>query len=95
MAQQGGAPDGDDRQRTRLLDRPATLQPVLHKLGARHTGYGRAGCALRDVGSALLKTLEQGLGEAFTADVRLAWAELYGVISRTMLEGALEPAMAG
>ena len=46
------------------------------------------------VGAALLLTLEQGLGSAFTPKARAAWTELYGVISRTMMEGAREPALA-
>ena len=77
-----------------LLDRPAALLPVLRRLGARHVGYGVQTGHYASVGGALLKTLEQGLGQAFTAEVREAWVELYGVISATMLEGAYEPALA-
>ena len=76
-----------------LLDRPGALLPVLRGLGARHAGYGVQEAHYATVGAALLKTLEQGLGEAFTADVRQAWVELYGVISTTMLEGTRVPAM--
>ena len=39
------------------------------------------------IGAALIWTLEQGLGEAFTADVKAAWVEVYGVLSRTMIDG--------
>jgi nitric oxide dioxygenase len=50
------------------------------------------------VGEALLWTLEQGLGEAFTPEVHEAWAAAFGVIARAMLIGMeqasakLEPA---
>ena len=77
-----------------LLDRPAALMPVLRTLGSRHVAYGVKDRHYETVGAALLKTLEQGLGAAFTAEVRAAWVDLYGVISRTMMEGAREPALA-
>ena len=75
-----------------MLDRPATLLPVLRKLGARHAGYGVTDTHYGTVGAALLKTLDQGLGDAFTPDVREAWTVLYGVIASTMQEAAHEQA---
>ena len=77
-----------------LLDRPAALLPVLRSLGARHAGYRVREEHYDTVGTALILTLEQGLGAAFTAEARAAWVDLYGVIARTMLEGAREPALA-
>jgi hemoglobin-like flavoprotein len=77
-----------------LLDRPAALLPVLRSLGARHAAYQVREAHYDTVGAALIQTLEQGLGAAFTAEARAAWLELYGVIARTMLEGAREPALA-
>lgn len=71
-----------------LLDRPDTLMPVLRQLGARHAGYGVRESHYGVVGAALLRTLEQGLGPAFTAPVRQAWIDLFGVISATMLDAA-------
>ncbi len=65
-----------------LLDRPDALVPVLQKLGARHAGYGVADAHYATVGDALLLTLEQGLGDAFTPETRAAWAALYGLVSR-------------
>ena len=78
----------------KLLDRPAALLPVLRSLGARHAGYRVRPAHYDTVGAALLLTLEQGLGAAFTPETRAAWAELYGVIARTMIEGAHETALA-
>ena len=76
----------------RLLDKPDMLLPVLRSLGARHVGYGVVDAHYATVGGALLLTLEQGLGEAFTADVRAAWTAMYGLVSATMIEAAHEPA---
>src|SRR5689334_5281829 len=75
-----------------LLDRPDALVPVLRNLGGRHVGYGVRDHHYATVGAALIETLEQGLGDAFTPEVREAWVTLYGLVSRTMLEGALETA---
>ena len=91
MAEQGERLMGMIGTALGMLDRPAALVPVLRMLGARHTGYGVQAQHYDSVGAALLKTLEQGLGEAFTPEVRAAWVELYGVIATTMLEGAREP----
>ena len=78
-----------------LLDRPDTLLPVLRQLGARHGGYGVVDAHYASVGTALLQTLEQGLGAALTPEVRDAWVETYGLISRTMIEAARVPATVG
>jgi nitric oxide dioxygenase len=40
------------------------------------------------VGRALLRTLNDALGDAFTPDVADAWATMYTLVSRTMQEGA-------
>jgi hemoglobin-like flavoprotein len=75
-----------------MLDRPDALLPVLRQLGARHAGYGVVDTHYATVGAALLLTLEQGLGDAFTPETRAAWADLYAVISRTMQQGAVAEA---
>jgi len=72
----------------RLLERPTELASMLHMLGARHAGYGVREEHYDTVGGALLQTLAQGLGEAFTPETRAAWTALFGVIKSTMLEGA-------
>ena len=78
----------------RLLERPAELKSMLRLLGGRHAGYGVREAHYDSVGSALLLTLQQGLGDAFTPQTRVAWVELFGVIKATMLEGAREIAPA-
>lgn len=77
-----------------LLDRPASLNPVLLKLGQRHAGYGVVEAHYASVGAALLDTLAAGLGDAFTPEVREAWVAMYGHVAHTMPQGAAEPAMA-
>jgi len=62
-----------------------TLVPVLQQLGRRHGGYGVVPAHYAVVGAALLKTLAEGLGAAFTPGARQAWTEVYGVIASTMI----------
>lgn len=40
------------------------------------------------VATALVRTLGQGLGEAFTPQVKDAWVETYGVLAKTMKDAA-------
>lgn len=89
---------GQGRQLMRMIsaavDRlgaPHTLIPVLQDLGRRHAGYGVQDCHYATVGSALLATLAQGLGEAFSPAVRDAWQQVYGLISQTMMAAAAAP----
>jgi nitric oxide dioxygenase len=72
------------------LTKPDVLLPVVRTLGQRHAGYGVTAEHFAPVGAALVWTLEKGLGEAFTPDVKAAWVEVYGVLSRTMIDG-MEP----
>ena len=46
------------------------------------------------VGSALLWSLEKGLGESFTPEVKDAWASTYNFLSTTMMNAAIERPMA-
>ena len=65
-----------------------TLVPILQGLGKRHAGYGVMESHYQTVGSALLKTLGQGLGEEFTPDVKAAWASVYGVMADVMISAS-------
>jgi hemoglobin-like flavoprotein len=59
---------------------------VVAALGRRHAHlYDVPDEAYAPVGEALLWTLDYGLGEAFTTEVRDAWAALYGVLSKCMI----------
>lgn len=70
------------------LQAPETLVPVLQQLGRRHGDYGVQPSHYDTVGGALLKTLEQGLGAAFTPEVKAAWTSVYGVMASTMIQAA-------
>jgi len=64
------------------------IVPAVQQLGRRHTGYNVKPEHYATVGEALLWTLEQGLGDAFTAEVKDAWATVYGIVSKTMIAAA-------
>ncbi len=74
------------------LDRPETLMPVLKGLGSRHGGYGVKDHHYDTVAQALLDTLQGGLGDAFTPEVKAAWIDVYGVLAGTMRSEAAKPA---
>jgi hemoglobin-like flavoprotein len=74
------------------LGEPEVLMPALQHLGRRHAGYGVQDHHYDVVGAALLKTLRQGLGVAYTPEVEEAWTEVYGVLAGTMKEAAAVPA---
>ncbi|WP_077035926.1 globin family protein [Pelomonas sp. KK5] len=76
-----------------LLDQVGKVLPVLRQLGARHVAYGVRDQHYVTVGQALVATLQEGLGQAFTAEVREAWIAAYALISRTMQEGAWEASL--
>jgi hemoglobin-like flavoprotein len=69
------------------LDRPEQLMLVVRELGWRHASYGVTEAHFDTVGTALLLTLEEGLGAAFTADVAAGWGAVYGFLAETMKEG--------
>ena len=66
------------------------LVPTVMKLGARHNAYGVRDEHYATVGEALLHTLEKGLGEQFTPEVREAWVSAYSVLASTMQAGSKE-----
>ena len=70
------------------LDRLDQIVPAVQALGRRHAGYGVREAHYDTVGSALLWTLEQGLGEAFTPPIRAAWTAAYGTLASVMIEAA-------
>ena len=70
------------------------LVPAVQALGRRHAGYGVKEADYDAVAAALLWTLEQGLGDAFTDEVRAAWINTYGALADTMKSAAREAAAA-
>ena len=66
------------------LDNIDTLLPALAGLAKRHMNYGVEDRHFDSVGDALLWALDDVLGDAFTADVRDAWAQAYAIVSSVM-----------
>jgi len=72
-----------------LENLPALIEP-LKKMGADHAGYGVKDEDYDKVADAFLWTLEQGLGEGFTPDVKDAWVIVYTTVAGVMKQGAEE-----
>ena len=72
----------------RGLRRLDELVPAVEALGRRHVGYGVTDAHYATVGAALIWTLEQGLGAAFTPELRAAWVETYTILSSVMKNAA-------
>jgi nitric oxide dioxygenase len=72
---------------------PSVL-PAASALAKRHVGYGAKPEHYPVVGAALLWTLEQGLGDAWTPDVAEAWTAAYATLSGFMISEAYGSASA-
>jgi hemoglobin-like flavoprotein len=70
------------------LSRIGEIVPIVQSLGRRHAVYGTRDEHYVTVGAALLWTLEQGLGTAFTPAVREAWTAAYALLANTMKDAA-------
>jgi hemoglobin-like flavoprotein len=70
------------------LTRLDTIVPAVQDLGRRHVKYGVKDRHYDTVATALVWTLEKGLGDAFTPEVREAWVTTYGVLAKTMKDAA-------
>lgn len=94
-------PEDLTEQKTKLMAMLGTAVVNLHKLGEivpavqdlgrRHAGYGVTAGHYQPVGEALVWTLEQGLGDAFTPAVKAAWLEAYTTLADTMKAAAAGP----
>ena len=74
------------------LNKLDELTPTLETLAVRHVGYGVKNEHYATVGEALIWTLEKGLGDAFTPEVKQAWLLTYQALSETMKAAALKNA---
>ena len=64
------------------------LVPAVEALGRRHAGYGVEPRHYDTVAQALLWTLGQGLGGAFTPEGEAAWTETYVTLANVMKKAA-------
>jgi hemoglobin-like flavoprotein len=67
----------------RSLKNLDAIVPAVEALGHRHVTYGVKIEHYDTVGSALLWTLGQGLGDKFTPEVKSAWTAVYGLLAQT------------
>lgn len=77
----------------RGLENPEKILPAVQAMGERHNRYGALPEHYPVVGECLLWTLEQGLGDAFTPEVKQAWAEAYGLLSSLMIDAQKSAAL--
>lgn len=56
------------------LDAPSRFVPYVHALARQHHSFGVTADYYRPAASALLDTLQTGLGSGFTSELRDAWA---------------------
>jgi len=68
----------------RGLKNPDAIVPAVRDLGKRHVGYGVKDKDYDTVATALLWTLEKGLGAGFTAETRNAWIAAYSLLTSVM-----------
>ena len=70
------------------------IVPAVQDLGRRHAGYGVTAEHYKPVGEALIWTLGQGLGDAFTPALKSSWVEAYTMLAGVMTDAA-KPARKG
>lgn len=87
-----------DEQRRKLMTMLGTavgglrkldaLVPAVQDLGRRHAGYGVRDEHYATVGAALIMTLREGLGAAFTPELEAAWGAAFTLLAGAMQVGA-------
>jgi hemoglobin-like flavoprotein len=70
------------------------IAATVQALGKRHVAYGVVPADYDTVGAALIATLDKGLGDDFTPDVRDAWITCYAAIVGEMLSARADGARA-
>ena len=70
------------------LPEPERLLAAVRRLGERHAHYGVQPAHYTTVGEALLWTLAQHFGPAFTDEVGAAWAAAYQLLAGVMQEAS-------
>jgi nitric oxide dioxygenase len=63
----------------------STISAAVRALGRRHVSYGVKAADYETVGAALMATLEKGLGDNFTPEIREAWAACIAKVAGEML----------
>ena len=76
------------------LDKLDDILDEVKKLAQRHVHYGVKDEHYTAVGSALLWTLEKGLGNNWTPELEAAWIECYTLLSGAMIASSHQMAEA-
>ncbi len=74
-----------------VITKLSRLEEVLEEVSAlakRHVGYGVQPVHYATVGAALLWTLEKGLGDKWTEELKAAWTACYTILSSAMIEAS-------
>lgn len=64
------------------------IVPVAQQLAVKHIDYGVKAEHYTPVGEALIFTLEKGLGDDFTPEVKDSWLSAYTTLSGVMIDAA-------
>lgn len=67
------------------LDHIEQIVPAIEHLGQRHVAYGVTLAHWDSVGEALIWTLAETFGDAFTDEVAMAWTAAYTLIAQTAI----------
>ena len=67
------------------LDNLEVLNDYIVAMAQRHVQYGVKPAHYKLVGSALLWTLEKGLGKDWNEEIKLAWQTCYNLLANTMI----------
>lgn len=68
------------------LERIDELKEDIAAMARRHEGYGARPAHYKIVGKALLWTLEQGLGNDYTTEVKDAWIKCYQTLADIIMK---------
>lgn len=73
------------------LDNMETITDEIAAMGLRHVEYGTRPAHYKMVGSALLWTLEKGLGSEWNEKMKDAWTNCYQLLADTMIRASETP----
>ena len=71
-----------------LIERQSMFTSIIEDLGRRHARYGVAETDYEAVGRALMWSLERGLGNEFTSEVRSDWLALFENVRDIMIRAS-------
>ncbi len=75
------------------LNKPEQIMDEVGKLARRHTTYGVNDAHYSAVGTALLWTLEKGLGARWNDALKFAWLEIYLTLAEAMMTAQKKESM--